>query len=254
MSPTAQQRLAARTPDGRAKLVMHQRWSCLLFLHWRFEPEVLQATLPDGLHIDTFDGSAWVGIVPFMMRDVRPAGLPAVPWLSNFLELNVRTYVYDDEGTPGVWFYSLDCERAAAVWAGRNRFKLPYYHARMKCAVGQDIHYTCRRDDRYGGIPEGDFRLSVYRYKGVGEKREAAPDSLEFFLLERYYLFAQEGEKLRRGQVAHEPYVFRDAEVETFDTIPICLDDLPLPSTPPDHQCYADEVKVDIYGLQTSGA
>lgn len=250
MEPTMEQRLAARQPDGRTALAMHQEWRNLLFLHWRVEPELLQPTLPAGLHIDTHDGSAWLAIVPFFMANVRPRGFPALPFFSNFLELNVRTYVHDDKGVPGVWFYSLDCNRALAVKIGRDKFKLPYCHARMKAAVTDDIQYTCRRDEKYGGTPPGDFRLSVYRYRGTGEKRIAEPGSLEFFLLERYYLFAGNNGTLCRGQVAHEPYAVKDAAVETFDTIPICLDDLPLPSTPPDHQCYSDGVKVDVYALQ----
>ncbi len=225
-------------------------WRCLLFLHWRVAPEELQAKLPKGLHIDTYEGSAWVAIVPFMMHKVRPRGFPAIPGISDFLELNVRTYVYDDNGVPGVWFFSLDCSSGLAVNLAQKKFHLPYMKARMKVAVANDIHYTCRRDDRYGGFPLASHRLSVYRYNGEGEERIAEPDSLDFFLLERYYLFSHDGQSVRRAQVIHEPYRIREAEVATFDTIPICLDDLPLPSTPPDHTCYVDEVDVEAYALQ----
>ena len=109
--PNHTARLAARQPNGRRPQLMHQRWESLLFLHWRVSADRIQRTLPPGLTVDTFQGAAYLAIVPFFMLNVRPVGLPAVPWLSFFQELNVRTYVFDDAGTPGIWFYSLDCNR-----------------------------------------------------------------------------------------------------------------------------------------------
>ena len=106
--------------------MMHHAWRDLLFLHWRVDPERIQRTLPPGLTVDVFDGAAYVGIVPFFMCDIRPRGLPAMPGLSNFMELNVRTYVHDAQGTPGVWFYSLDCNSRLTVWGARRFFHLPY--------------------------------------------------------------------------------------------------------------------------------
>ncbi|MDP0496903.1 MAG: DUF2071 domain-containing protein [Verrucomicrobiota bacterium JB024] len=251
MLPTTDQRLAARTPDGNAPLVFLQNWEHLLLLHWKVDPDQIQATLPPGLHVDTTGDDAWLSIVPFCMSWARPRRLPALPLLSHFLQLNVRTYVYDDEGKPGVWFYSLDCSSGPSAWVARKFFKLPYFQARMKAAITDDVHYTCRRADRYGGAPYGSYRLSVYRYSGQGQIRiPEDPESLPFFLLERYYFYAWDGQKVRRGQVAHSPYRYQEADVATFDTIPLCLDDLPLPSTPPDLKHYVDKVKVDVYGLQ----
>ncbi|RYD26824.1 MAG: DUF2071 domain-containing protein, partial [Verrucomicrobiaceae bacterium] len=130
VTPTDDLRLEMRVrPAGRP--VMFQRWSGLLFLHWRMNPEEIQRRLPHGLHVDTFGGKAWVGVVPFFMERIRPVGIPAVPWLSWFLELNVRTYVYDDKGRPGVWFFSLDCNQPVAVEFARKIFHLPYQHAAM---------------------------------------------------------------------------------------------------------------------------
>ncbi len=100
-------------PAGPA--VMRQRWKDLLFLHWKWDEPQLQATLPPGLTVDTFEGNAWLGVVPFFMCGVRPSLHPPVPLLSNFLALNVRTFVRDSEGKPGVWFYSLDCNQPVAV-------------------------------------------------------------------------------------------------------------------------------------------
>ncbi len=130
MRPTAADRLLLRERPA-APVVMHQRWRALLFAHWRIDPDAIQKTLPVGLHVDTCDGSAWLGVVPFFMDAVRPAFLPALPWLSWFQELNVRTYVHDEKGVPGVWFYSLDCNQPLAVAIARTLFHLNYRHAAM---------------------------------------------------------------------------------------------------------------------------
>ncbi len=89
---------------------MYHSWQDLLFLHWTFKPDLIQQLLPPGLHVDTFDGHAWLGVVPFFMRNIRPWWCPAIPGLSHFQELNLRTYVVDEQGTPGVWFLSLDAD------------------------------------------------------------------------------------------------------------------------------------------------
>ena len=114
LTPTEAQRSDFRVrPDG--PFVGRQRWNQLLFAHWEIDSATVQASLPGGLYVDTFAGAAYLGIVPFAMERVRPAWLPALPWVAWFLELNVRTYVHDAMGRPGVWFYSLDCNRALAV-------------------------------------------------------------------------------------------------------------------------------------------
>ncbi|MFG0295490.1 MAG: YqjF family protein, partial [Maioricimonas sp. JB045] len=123
--PTPEQRLQLRErPPCRP--VMYQSWQELLFLHWRIDTDIIQRTLPAGLHVDTCDGAAWLGVVPFLMRNIRPWWFCSVPGISNFLELNLRTYVCDDAGRPGVWFYSLDASQPLAVWAARTFFHLPY--------------------------------------------------------------------------------------------------------------------------------
>ena len=104
ITPSPEQRDFMRSyPEGELP-VMYQRWEKLLFLHWEMDPEVIQSTLPSGLYVDNYEGKAYVGIVPFYMRGIRPRGFPAIPYLSNFLECNVRTYVHDENGVPGVWF------------------------------------------------------------------------------------------------------------------------------------------------------
>ncbi len=232
---------------------MFQRWEHLLFLHWQIEPEVLQATLPKGLRMDTYDGKAWLAIVPFRMSGVRPRSLPALPWISNFLELNVRTYVTDEAGHPGVWFYSLDCNQPIAVEVARTFFKLDYFHARMRMQQnpdGQGWEYVSRRIDRRSILPQdGSGR---YIYSSTGPEREAEPGSLEFFLIERYRLFSLDGKgTIHSGRVWHPPYRITAAEATAWDPGVIDADSLPLPTHPPDHICYSPGVKVEIFPLQT---
>jgi uncharacterized protein YqjF (DUF2071 family) len=126
---------------------MYHNWRRLLFLHWAWEAAAVQATLPPGLTVETWDGRGWIGVVPFAMRRVRPRFLPQMGRLSNFLELNVRTYVRDAQGRTGVWFYSLDCSQSLAVWAARKFFGLPYFCADLR-ERKQDgmIYYHCQRE------------------------------------------------------------------------------------------------------------
>ena len=240
--PTPEQREAARHPAPARRAVMHQRWENLLFLHWSLDRDLVQRTLPPGLHADTFAGDAWLGIVPFAMRAVRPAGLPAVGPLSNFLELNVRTYVHDDRGVPGVWFYSLDCNQPLAVLIAQKLFRLPYRHATMRAEFGHTIDYSSTR--------RGTGAEARYLWSPHGEGRTAAPDSLEFFLLERYHLYAARGNRLYRGTVAHPPYEFREAGVRELSTTPADLDGFSGLDPQPRHICHADGVDVRILALE----
>ncbi|MFL6569905.1 MAG: YqjF family protein [Chthoniobacterales bacterium] len=235
-------RLAAREPDGRRPQVMYQRWESLLFLHWRLPAARIQATLPQELTVDTFNGDAFIGVVPFFMRNVRPVGVPTMPWISDFQELNVRTYVFDPNGTPGVWFYSLDCNQPLAVIAARALTGLEYRNAEMSAMTGEFIDYTCRRP--------GSDELAQYRYRGVGEPRDLAPDSLEFFLLERYYLFARRAGSLVRGQVSHAPYRPRDVEVQLSSALPARLDGFTELPDAPEHVCFVDGFDVNIYATE----
>jgi hypothetical protein len=221
---------------------MYHRWESLLFLHWRVAAAQVQETLPAGITVDTFEGDAYLAIVPFFMRRVRPIGLPVLPWVSDFLELNVRTYAYDEEGVPGVWFYSLDCNQPLAVAAARVLTGLRYMHAEMSAERGEFIEYSSRR--------RSSETRARYRYRGVGAAQDCAPESFEFFALERYYLFAQRGSSLVRGQVAHAPYRFREAQVEEFSPIPAHLDGFTEITGPPVHMCYVDGFDVNVYATE----
>lgn len=239
--PTPAQREAARHTDLPRRSVMHQRWENLLFLHWTVERDAIQRTLPPGLHTDTFAGTGWLGIVPFAMRNVRPAGLPSVGPVSNFLELNVRTYVHDDAGVPGVWFYSLDCNQPLAVLVARLFFHLPYKHASMQATFGETIDYRSTR--------RGTTMQAQYAWQPQGTPRHAAAGTLEYFLLERYHLYAARGPRLYRGTVAHKPYEFRDTQVARLSTAPAALAGFSHLAPQPQHVCHADGFDVRIPSL-----
>jgi hypothetical protein len=244
-APTLAQRLAERDRPA-ARVFGYQRWEHLLFLHWAWSPEAIQQRLPPGLTVDTFDGRAWLGVVPFFMNRIRPAYLPAVPWLSSFLELNLRTYVFDARGRSGVWFFSLDCNRAPAVWIARWRFHLPYQHATMSARVdGDAVAYASRR--------RGDDHTGRFAYAPVGPPEPAAPGTLEFFLAERYRLFAQRRDGvISSGQVHHVPYPLSAARVDAFDARVIALAGFDAPDRPPDHALHARRVDVAVFPLTTA--
>ena len=244
-TPTVEQRLATtRRPADRSP-VMRQRWERLLFLHWRVDRDLIQATLPPRLTVDTHDGHAYLGVVPFLMRGVRPRFCPAVPGLSSFLELNLRTYVHDDLGRPGVWFYSLDANQPIAVSLARALFSLPYQHASMRAAVADDgwVDFTsCRRSDQE----------QRFRYRPDTRLGPAEPGSLEFFLVERYLLYSHRPRDgaLLLGQVHHTPYPLASVEVAASSRRLFALNGFADPGRPADHAVMADGVAVSVYGLR----
>jgi uncharacterized protein len=243
-SLTTQQRLDVRQRPSRVPC-MHQRWDSLAFLHWQVNPEEVQRYLPVGLHLDLHDGKAWVGLVPFQMRAIRPIGLPPLPWISYFLEMNLRTYVYDEHGRPGVWFFSLDCNQPIAVRVARGLFHLPYFDAKM--------HFKKRAD----GVVEfrssrRGYRQGQYRYR-IGQSLEMPQaGSLEFFLLERYLLFAWDKRKqrIRTGQVSHPPYQPCQLDLLEYSTLPFEHAGFESPTVPPHHLIAAKAVQVKIFALQ----
>jgi uncharacterized protein YqjF (DUF2071 family) len=230
---------------------MFQAWQQLLFLHWEVDPAVIQATLPPGLTVDTFDGRAYLGVVPFYMRGIRPRFCPPVPGISNFLEINLRTYVYDEQGVPGVWFYSLDANQRLAVWAARTFFKLPYFVAQMSAVEAiqngpRHIDYATKRR------ADPSRQTSRFSYRGVGPIRTATPGSFEFFLAERYILFAFDPrtQTLFSGQVHHPPYPLQDAEVDQYSAHLISLAGFAAPQRPPDHALFSAGVSVDVFAIK----
>jgi uncharacterized protein YqjF (DUF2071 family) len=187
---------------------MRMTWSELLFAHWPFEPDLVARTLPAGLALDTFEGRAWLGVVPFRMSGVRLAGLPSFGVGERFPELNLRTYVTHG-GKPGVWFYSLDAASPLAVAGARGWFNLPYFTARMSCESRADtVHYRSMRT--HSGAPAAEL-LAQYRPTSV--PRRASRGSLESWLTDRYCLYTLDHSgRLTRGEIDHAPWPLQDAE------------------------------------------
>lgn len=249
ISPTDDTRMAHRNRPNRWA-AMKQTWRDLLFLHWKVDADMLRATLPDGLHLDTFEGEAWVGVVPFFMDNIRPSFLPSVPGLSWFLETNLRTYVYDDAGNSGVWFYSLDANQRIAVTLGRGLFRLPYRYQKMtaiyKSATGDKVTSDDSKmliDYQYAG------NHFVYHKESQDSLHLAEPGTLEFFLFERYLLFAAGKDGLKIGQVSHTPYQLCEAKCESIETDLIAKFSFNAPRRSPDLLHYSPGVNVDVFGL-----
>lgn len=237
-------------PDG--PIVMYQRWEELLFLHWAVEPDRVQHHLPSGLTVDTFDGAAWVGVVPFQMRKVRPRFLPSVPWFSNFPELNLRTYVVDAEGRPGVWFYSLDTPQPVANWIARRFFNLNYRRARFQVDSSAEA-FRYRSELR---LTDGWDEPQEYSWRRKGKPFQAEPDSLNFFLAERYRLFAYDPRRKRilSGQVHHRPYPLQHVELGDYSKRLFTLNQLLEPEGGPVSALASSGVDVEIFALKFASA
>jgi uncharacterized protein YqjF (DUF2071 family) len=188
--------------------IMRQTWRDLAFLHWSCDAELLRPHVPAGLELDTFDGRAWIGVVPFHMTGIRLRGLPPVPGTHAFAELNVRTYVRGADRA-GVWFFSLDAASTLAVEVARAWFHLPYFRASMRTEERDGrIEYASERRDRRGADAE-----LVARYRGLGPA-PAARGSLEHWLTERYCLFASRRGSVVVADIHHVPWPLERAEVD----------------------------------------
>ena len=204
--------------------IMFQSWQRQLFMHWPVELKTLRALVPAELPLDTWQGTAYIGVTPFLLADLRLRMMPPVPGASKFLETNLRTYVRVN-GRPGVFFFSLDAASRLAVAGARLSFHLPYFFADMQLKSDGDwIDYRCRRA---GSVAE----LAV-RYRPVADAFVAAPGTIDHFLIERYALYVVHRGRVVRGDIHHRPWRLRRAEVAIeSNTIPaahgVALPDLP---------------------------
>ena len=223
--------------------IVHQNWGKLLFMHWRIDAERLRPLIPRRLTIDTYDGEAWIAVTPFTMWGVRASFLPGLPGLSAAHELNVRTYVHLD-GVPGVWFFSLDINSLVMMLGARTFFFLPYFDANISLRQqGRTIHYQSART--HAGAPPAELKAN-WTY---GEPlAQAQPDSLEFFLTERYCLYSAVGQKLYRCRIHHAPWPLRRAELGSYHSTMIESHGLPTPAGEPLLH-YAEALKVDVWPL-----
>ena len=241
----------APTLEPDSPVLMFQNWHHLLFLHWEVPPGELQRLIPPELTIDTFEGNAYVGLVPFTITGVRPVLAPPLPWISNFHEVNVRTYVHCEGRDPGVWFFSLDASSALAVAAARAAYKLPYFHSQIDFIASNDpiptIDFVAHRDDPLGTTP-ANARIRYAPMEGLVTK--APPGTIEHFLIERYILYSADAEHhLHRARVHHQPYPVQRADVMDCEETLIWAAGIRRSEGYPLRH-YASEVNVKVYPLE----
>ncbi len=217
-----------------------QNWRDLLFVHWRVSVETLRARVPVELELDLWEGQGVVGVVPFAMRDVRPAWLPKLMAL-DFLETNTRTYVMY-KGRPGVYFFSLEASSLLAVKAARWGWALPYFHAAMRIdREGEWFEYESRRRD---GALDANHKVRYRPSKLLGP---SAPGTFEYFLLERYLLFSIKKGVVYEGQVHHVPYPAQEVELASIEDGLVSAAGL-VPEAAPCAVHYATGVDVEVFG------
>lgn len=228
-----------RRPDRKPQ--GFQKWRSLLFMHWTVPVAELRPLLPEMLELDLFEGQAYVGVVPFAMEAVRPWWCPESLGFS-FLETNVRTYVvYDNQ--PGVYFLSLEAASRIAVWAARRFWSLPYYFANMSMRQDGDVTRYVTKRSRTGVTHQVSYRVG----ESLGPSQ---PDSLEFFFLERYLLFAERRRELLVGQVHHSPYPAKSAEILQVNDDLMEAAGLPATDQLPVLAHFSEGVDVEVFELQ----
>ena len=234
-------RLSIRTcPPGWP--VMYQTWDKLLFLHWPVAAERLRPLIAPQLSLDTFEGRAWVSMTPFTMRGIRPICLPSLPLVSRSHELNVRTYVLLD-GVPGVWFFSLDASNTLAVFGARVALGLPYFRAHM------------RLQEEYAGIQFTSIRTHPWapaaRFEGTWSRGEPLPspppESLDFFLVERYCLYTVHWRRLYRVRIFHHPWPLCRVERLSFTSTMLESQGLSTPLEAPRLHAQGEPLRVGIW-------
>jgi len=222
------------------KLKGYQSWRNLAFLHWEVPVKELEAVLPAGLQPDLFQGKAYIGLVPFEMKNIRPAWCPKALGF-NFLETNIRTYVLH-KNEPGVFFFSLDASSLIAVKIARWIWHLPYFHSGMTFSNEKStLEYSLKRDNNI----QSNVKIKVGQPIPPSQ-----PDSLEYFLLERYLLFTQLRGRILRGQVHHVPYPARSASLIDFEDQLLEVNGFTGLNTSPDLIHFSTGVDVEIYSLK----
>lgn len=265
--PSIDDRLVIRTRPGGFPL-MNQKWGKLLFMHWPIDENILRPLIPSQLSIDKFDSQAWIGVVPFTMWGIRASFLPPIPGASAFHELNVRTYVHY-RGVPGVWFFSLDAAKSSAVWAARTFYHLPYFNATMSLKQeGNTINYSSIRKDKktyaqfFASESKGfSVDLNSERFQNlpraaldvswtVAEPLPLSkPGSIEFFLTERYCLYAYCRDRLYQSRIFHEPWKLHGASSDSCHSTMVESLGIAQPSAS-SLLHYAESIAVEIWPLK----
>lgn len=239
---TAARPIRAQGPPLTGPAIMSQHWRDLSFLHWRIDPALVAVHLPAGVRPDEFDGSAWVGLIPFRMVQAAVGRGPGVPWLGTFWETNVRVYTTDDQGRRGVTFLSLESERAAVVLGARGAFNVPYYWARMSGTRGpQRAGYRSARMAPHHNRPRSSVRVQI------GD-RLAEPSPLAHFLTARFGLHTRVLGQTLWVPNTHGPWPLHSARVTHLDDELVRasgLSDLPA-RTPPDSVLWSPGVYTEF--------
>lgn len=230
--------MSASAPDVRVPL-LRQQWRRVTFLHWRVEPDAVQRLLPAGLTVQTHDGSAWLGLIPLHMVDVRPAGLPALPGLSSFPETNLRTYVSGPDGRAGVYFFSLDADSAWITVGARVLLGAPYFRAAADISDNDGgVRYRGTRRARPG---------AAYRI-GVRPGAAVEPDEAARWLTDRPRAFTRHAGAILQIPVRHEPWPLRQAAVTELEETLTAAAGLPVAGAP-DSVLYSDGVREVAFGV-----
>jgi uncharacterized protein YqjF (DUF2071 family) len=233
----------AEPPPLPNRAVLRQRWTELAYFHWPYDPDVVQRLLPDDVRVDTFDDAAWVGLIPFVMRDVRIGPTPAVPYLGTFVEINVRTYVVDPLGRRSVWFFSLDVPRSVIVAVARTVFALPYCWSRTEYhadATQRRYAMTRRRPHRTNPSAEIEFT--------IGDPIDDVTD-LDHFLTARWSLLTARRHRLLYGRVHHQRWPLHHVDDHHLRQSVVEAAGLPSPTGAP-HTACCPRVDVDVGWLE----
>ena len=202
---------------------MFQEWKGLTFLHWPYQPDLIRSLLPNSLELDTFDGAAWIGLTPFLLSGLRAPALPALPWISCFPEMNVRTYVRANDGERGIWFFSLEADRLAAVAGARLTYGLPYRWAAMRVRFRpMQVEYSSRRH-------AGTGKANIL----VGRASPIQPNARERFLTARFRLYTKIAGRLAFAQIEHQPWPLEAARIEHIEQDVVQNSNVPPPSGEP---------------------
>jgi uncharacterized protein YqjF (DUF2071 family) len=237
-------RLSIRERPSDRVPIARQTWGKLLFMHWKIDAQLLRPLVPAQLSIDTYEGDAWIAVVPFTIWGMRASFLPPIPGFTEMHELNVRTYVHY-KGTPGVYFFSLDAASALAVLGARTFFLVPYFTAEMSLKQsGRKIVYHSRRTQR--DAPAAKFDAT---WEFGDALTESQPGSLEFFLTERGCFYTVSNTSVYRCRVYHAPWKLRAAEVSSYKSSMIESHRLPTPVGEPLLH-YSEELTVDVWTLE----
>lgn len=243
----------ARRPNRSA--IGRHVWSHLFFAHWPVPVEEIAPLIPPRLTVDTYNGMAWIALVPFTLSGVRPWWWPSTPGVSSFHETNVRTYVHLDGRDPGVWFFSLDASSSLAVRIARWRWNLPYYRATMQLDRRESgVRYASKR--HWPGVAgygtDVEIELGTAFDSGVPGVPigQAAPDTIEHFFCERYILYSAKNDgTLYQGYVHHNPYPLRTCGVIHLDESLVSAAGVDIDG-PPAHTIFSDGVSVEVFPLE----